>query len=475
MSVKKTYWKGLSEKHQTPEFVDASVKEFQDNLPVDQFIADEGVEQFKTGRRDFLKFMGFSIAAATLASCETPVIKSIPYVNKPEDITPGVANWYTSSFYDGVDFANVLIKTREGRPIWLKGLKSGFTKGGMTSRIAASILNLYNGERLNGPTQDNKVVSWEKIDKEISTKLAKVSENGGSIRILSNTIVSPSTKKVIDSFSANYGSNVKHIEYDAVSYCGIRNANKNSFGQAIIPSYHFDKAKTIVSINADFITNWIFPTKYSVDYGNRRKPENDWMSRHYQFESVLTLTGSNADYRGQIKPSQEGLTALALLNELKGKSHNSSLSEKTQNLIHKAANDLKANAGSSLVVSGSNNKEVQILVNAINDHLGNYGQTIDLSCPLNLFNGNDAEVEQFSKEVISGKVDALLIYGSNPVYTLPNGKAFGDALSKLKLSVSFSEIADETASRCTYVCPDHNYLESWNDFACANAFASVCL
>ena len=464
MSVKKTYWKGLSEKHQTPEFVDASVKEFQDNLPVDQFIADEGVEQFKTGRRDFLKFMGFSIAAATLASCETPVIKSIPYVNKPEDITPGVANWYTSSFYDGVDFANVLIKTREGRPIWLKGLKSGFTKGGMTSRIAASILNLYNGERLNGPTQDNKVVSWEKIDKEISTKLAKVSENGGSIRILSNTIVSPSTKKVIDSFSANYGSNVKHIEYDAVSYCGIRNANKNSFGQAIIPSYHFDKAKTIVSINADFISNWIFPTKYSVDYGNRRKPENDWMSRHYQFESVLTLTGSNADYRGQIKPSQEGLTALALLNELKGKSHNSSLSEKTQNLIHKAANDLKANAGSSLVVSGSNNKEVQILVNAINDYLGNYGQTIDLSCPLNLFNGNDAEVEQLSKEVISGKVDALLIYGSNPVYTLPNGKAFGDALSKLKLSVSFSEIADETASRCTYVCPDHNYLESWNDF-----------
>ena len=123
MSVKKTYWKGLSEKHKTPEFVDASVKEFQDDLPVDQFIADEGVEQFKTGRRDFLKFMGFSIAAATLASCETPVIKSIPYVNKPEDITPGVANWYTSSFYDGVDFANVLIKTREGRPIWLKGLK----------------------------------------------------------------------------------------------------------------------------------------------------------------------------------------------------------------------------------------------------------------------------------------------------------------------------------------------------------------
>ena len=114
MSVKKTYWKGISEKHQTPEFVEANTKEFQDDLTIDEFVGGQDVEQFKTGRRDFLKFMGFSIAAATLASCETPVIKSIPYVNKPEDITPGVANWYASSFYDGQDFANVLVKTREG-------------------------------------------------------------------------------------------------------------------------------------------------------------------------------------------------------------------------------------------------------------------------------------------------------------------------------------------------------------------------
>tara|TARA_Y100001968_G_scaffold333472_1_gene396508 strand:+ start:512 stop:3751 length:3240 start_codon:yes stop_codon:yes gene_type:complete len=464
MSVKKTYWKGISEKHQTPEFVNASSKEFQDDLPVDEFIGDEGLDQFKTGRRDFLKFMGFSIAAATLASCEAPVIKSIPYVNKPEEVTPGVANWYTTSFYDGFDFANVLIKTREGRPIWLKGLKGGFTKGGMTSRIAASILNLYNGARLNGPLNNNEESSWDKVDSSISKKLTDISNNGGSIRILSKSIVSPSTQKVIDSFGNSFGENVQHVQYDSVSYFGIRNANKECFGQPILPSYHFNKAKTIVSINADFITNWIVPTKYSVDYGSTRKPENDWMSRHYQFESVLSLTGSNADYRGQIKPSQEGETALALLNELKGKAHDSSLNEKTLKLIQKAAKDLKANMGSSLVVSGSNNKDTQVLVNAINDYLGNYGHTIDLATPLHLFNGDDAKVEQLVNDVIAGKVDALLVYGANPVYSLPNGKAFGEALSKLKLSVSFSEYADETASKCSYVCPDHNYLESWNDF-----------
>jgi molybdopterin-containing oxidoreductase family iron-sulfur binding subunit len=170
MSVKKTYWKGISEKHQTPEFVEANTKEFQDDLTIDEFVGGQDVEQFKTGRRDFLKFMGFSIAAATLASCETPVIKSIPYVNKPEDITPGVANWYASSFYDGQDFANVLVKTREGRPIWIKGLKDGYTKGGMTARISASILNLYNGARLNGPTIDSQESTWDAVDTQIKEK-----------------------------------------------------------------------------------------------------------------------------------------------------------------------------------------------------------------------------------------------------------------------------------------------------------------
>jgi molybdopterin-containing oxidoreductase family iron-sulfur binding subunit len=206
------------------------------------------------------------------------------------------------------------------------------------------------------------------------------------------------------------------------------------------------------------------PTKHSVDYGTKRKPENDWMSRHYQFESVLSLTGSNADYRGQIKPSQEGLTALALLNAIKGEAIDSSISERTVRMISKAAKDLKLNRGESLVVAGSNNKETQILVNAINEELGNYGNTIDLTTPLNVYQGDDTKVEQLVSDVIGGNVDALLVYGTNPVYSLPNGKEFGEAISKLKLSISFSEYADETASKCTYICPDHNYLESWNDF-----------
>ena len=123
MSMKKTYWKGLDEKDQSPEFVQNSNKEFREDLSVDEFIGSEAIGDFQTGRRDFLKFLGFGVAAATLASCETPVIKSIPYVNKPEDVTPGVANWYASTFYDGNDYSNILVKAREGRPIWVKGNK----------------------------------------------------------------------------------------------------------------------------------------------------------------------------------------------------------------------------------------------------------------------------------------------------------------------------------------------------------------
>lgn len=282
MSKTKTYWKGYSEKHQTPEFSVSSQKEFKDDVPVDEFLGSDGIDDLKTGRRDFLKFMGFSVAAATLASCESPVIKSIPYVNKPEDITPGVSNWYSSAYYDGNDFANVLVKSREGRPIWLKGKRDGFTQGGLIPRVSTSILNLYNSSRLNGPSIEKKAESWSNVDQEILKKLNNLSAKNGKVRIISNTVISPSTKSVIQDFTAKFspsddsvsGCDIKHIEYDPQSYYGIRKANENIFGKSFIPSYDFSKAKTIVSINADFICNWLLPSKFSTDFSKARKPEN---------------------------------------------------------------------------------------------------------------------------------------------------------------------------------------------------------
>jgi molybdopterin-containing oxidoreductase family iron-sulfur binding subunit len=323
MSKTKTYWKGYSEKHQTPDFVSSSNKEFQEEIPVGEFLSSEESTDLKSGRRDFLKFMGFSVAAASLASCEAAVIKSIPYVNKPEEITPGVANWYSSTYYDGNDFANLLVKSREGRPIWLKGKRDGYTQGGLIPRISTSILNLYNSSRLEGPIANKSQVSWSEIDSKIVNKINDISAKKGKIRILSNTIISPSTNAVINKFIEKHSNldiedetalDIKHIQYDAQSYYGIRKANESNFGNSFIPSYNFANAKTLVSINADFICNWILPSKFSTDFSKTRKPENGWMSKHFHFESVMSLSGANADYRGKIKPSQEMALVQSMLD-----------------------------------------------------------------------------------------------------------------------------------------------------------------
>ena len=142
MGTTKKYWAGVEDLQQTPGFLEGQKKEFNEKIPVEEFLSDESLDSSITGRRDFLKFLGFSVAAASLAACETPVIKAIPYLNKPEDAVPGMAVWYASSFYDGQDFASILVKTREGRPIHIKGNKKyGLFNGGLNARINSSVLS----------------------------------------------------------------------------------------------------------------------------------------------------------------------------------------------------------------------------------------------------------------------------------------------------------------------------------------------
>ena len=468
MSKVKTYWKGIEEKEQSASFIEQSKSEFPQELPVQEFLADENLAESSTNRRDFLKFMGFSVAAATLAACESPVVKSIPYVNKPEDITPGVANWYSSTYWDGNDYASILVKTREGRPIFIKGNKSfGINKGATTPRIIGSVLSLYNGARLQMPMAAGKKATWSTVDNSIKKQLAEISAKGGKVRIMTNSTLSPSTDAILNEFvSSLERADAKIVTYDPISYSGITKANQVSFGSAVVPTYHFDKAKVIVSISADFLTNWLLATDYMSDYLSNRNPDNNWMSRHFQFESVMSTTGSNSDVRIPIKPSEEGLVAAALYKHITG----SSVSGVTvpQEILDKtkiAAQELKANKGSALVVGGSNCSGTQTVINAINDALASYGSTIDMANPTNMAKGNDAEVEGLVKEVEAGKIDALFVYGVNPVYTLPNGAKFAEGLKKLDLSVSFSQYADETATNCQFICPDNHYLESWNDFA----------
>ncbi len=459
MNNTKRYWAGLEELNETPEYKELLKEEFPAQQSVDEFLADDQLKESSTGRRDFLKFMGFSITAATLAACETPVIKSIPYVNKPEEITPGIANYYATAYYDGNNYGSVLVKTREGRPIFIKpNTQHGIKAGALNAQINASVLGLYDSARLEGPMVDKQASDWSTADARVMAGL----ENAQNVVVLSNTIASTSTQRAIDAFTARY--NARHIQYDAVSYSGIREAHRQLFGKAAIPNYHFAEAKTIVSVGADFLSTWLTGNHFASDYASRRKPEGEWMSRHFQFETNMSMTGTNADTRVAIKPDQYGKVLAALLA---GVSNGSApaVDGVSELALNNAVKSLRDSRGASIVVSGSNDPDVQRIVGAINAALGNYGKTIDIDRQINLFKGDDKAMAELVRDMNGGKVDALIVYGTNPGYSWYNRDEFAAGIEKVKMSVAFSIFADETASRCTVICPDNHYLESWNDLS----------
>ncbi len=463
MANDKKYWKGIAQLSNEKEFVENHAAEFAEYIPVEEFIGNKGaMETSSTNRRDFLKFLGFSTVAATLASCETPVMKVIPYVNRPDDVTPGVANWYASTYFDGFDYASVLVKTREGRPIKLEGNPlSKVTMGATNARVQASILSLYDSNRVKGPTMKVGATwskkSWDEVDGLIAPKLAQ----SKGIAILSSTIISPSTKAAIAEFSAKY-KNVRHVTYDSISYSGMIKANLSSFGKASIPTYRFDMADVIVSLGADFLSNWLSPMEHARQYSSTRKLGKDKkaMSKHFQFESMLSLTGSNADERFPIKPSQIGQIALGILNGVGGAGSASSILPKE---IAKVANALKNAKGKALVVCGSNDAAIQLVVNEINKSIGAIGTTIDLNISDFTHQGDDAAVKKLVEDMGSS-IDTVIFYNTNPIYTAPKVFAFEAAMKKLSLTISFAGMLDETAALCEFVCPDHHYLEAWNDY-----------
>jgi molybdopterin-containing oxidoreductase family iron-sulfur binding subunit len=167
-----------------------------------------------------------------------------------------------------------------------------------------------------------------------------------------------------------------------------------------------------------------------------------------------------------IKPSEEANVLAYLIKAFGGSvSQSTTLSKQAQSVADEAISALKASRGESLVVAGSNNKSIQLLANKLNNLVGSYGVTIDLSKPVNLFNGDDTKVSSLVKSVISGQgVDTLIIAGSNPVYSLPNGKQFGEGLSKIKNTICISTHLDETASKCKIVCAESHALEAWADY-----------
>jgi len=450
----------------------SGANEFEEKLPLDAMLENaDSLSASSTTRRDFLKFLGFSSVAATLASCEAPVVKSIPYLNKPEEITPGNPTYYASSYFAENSFASLLIKNREGRPILLSSNNNPKYGGGINARCQASVLSLYDSNRIKGPIKSGKESSWSLVDKDIIRNLENADKQ---IVLLTSTIISPSTKYLLKDFKKKY-NNFRVVYYDTISKDSILSANERCFGKRFIPTYNFEKADVIVSFDADFLSDWLDPA-HARQYTSNRKPENGKMSRHYQFESLLSVTGANADTRAPIKASEQEQYVLRLydlLLKLSKKERVKSKKTKHDKLIHQIAKELLANKGQSLIVSGSDNINLQIVVNQINNLLENYEKTLHTTVESNLFSSTNHDIDSLISNMNKNEIEVVMFLDTNPAYTLAQSDEFVAALQKVKTKVSFSDSLDETAVLCDYVCPNTHYLESWSDFNPYTGFYSL--
>jgi MoCo/4Fe-4S cofactor protein with predicted Tat translocation signal len=461
----KKYWQSFGELTQDATLPEANDSEFGETLPFED--ADsKGLLDAQAPRRDFLKYLGFSTAAAMVAaSCKTPVKKAVPFLNRPDNIVPGVSDYYATTFVQGGEVIPVVAKVRDGRPIKIEGNDlSSLTKGGTSAAAQASVLDLYDINRLRFPQQKDgkEISSFDAADKMIGEALAKL--GGAPVVLLTGTINSPTTLDIISAFLAKYPGS-RHVTYDAMSHTGMLLANEATYGKRAIPSYHFDKAKTIVSLGADFLGSWLTPVEFNRQYSTGRKvnEKNPTMSRHFQFEGYMSMTGANADERIIHRPSETGAVALALYKALGGAVTAPELDAKVKAGIEKAAKALNENKGEALVVCGSNDVNVQIIVNAINEAIGSNGKTINWAATNNARKGIDGDMATLIADMNAGKVGALMVYDANPVYDFADGDNFKKGLQNVKLTVSFSDRRDETTDLCQYIIPTPHYLESWGD------------
>jgi MoCo/4Fe-4S cofactor protein with predicted Tat translocation signal len=478
------YWQTLEEWREDKAFKEIAEKEFLTS-PLIEDAVDESSSEGGWARREFLKLMGASLALTSFGCVRRPATLIVPYVQRPKDVVEGIANLYASTYADGSEVFGVVVTTREGRPIHVTGNKLHPTNnGGMSARAHAHLLSLYDPSRLTGPLRnlqnetktnsDTVSTTYEKADAEISKQIKK-----GGVAFLTGSIVSPSLEKVIGDFSR--ATNAKKYTWEPLAHDQFVRGQELSYGTNLAPRLALDKAKLIVSINCDFLGTFLQPTQQMNLFSKGRKPGEN-MNRLVVFESISTLTGSNADSRYRIRPTHSVVVAMGLLHELlikkqvsSGAADSSVLSlvkeyadaEETLGLGHgtlaKVASELWSNRGKSLVLGGYDIGS-QIAANLLNSVLGNDGTTIDYrKSPNTGFQGSTRDLVNLVKAMNNGEVKTLIIHGTNPGYAAPVKSGFLEALRKVETVIYTGDRSDETGTHADYVLPDHHPMEGWGD------------
>ncbi|MGE5400646.1 MAG: TAT-variant-translocated molybdopterin oxidoreductase [Ignavibacteriales bacterium] len=475
------YWRSLKELANDPESFEANANEFMKGVTDDFELSEiSGVS-----RRKFLALLSASVAFAA-ASCTNYRDKGeiIPYNKKPEEVTPGIANLYASTCTGCSKACGILVKTREGRPIKVDGNPDHPVNQGKICAIGqASVINLYDPNRLRTPLRFSggvsSGISWQDADGAIISELEKSSGSGKEIAIITNTISSPTAKKVFDELISRYPT-VKIYSYEFFNDQFRNNAWTKSYGAGYAPLIRWNEAKIIVALESDFLAAEGHHIENIRLYAQGKDGfSNKDFSRFYSVESAMSATGMNADYRLRLRPDAQLEFVLSLIDEISRKTgsnirtnQNYALEDFVQkhklpgDVINHLVTDLINNRGAAIVHAGGKLPEdVHIAVNALNEMLGNNKLYVNDRANITYSEiTGKSDWESLIVKMNNKTIDVVIHYDTNPVFHLPADYGYEKALQNVPFSVSLTEQENETSALCKYVMPINHSLESWGDY-----------
>jgi Fe-S-cluster-containing dehydrogenase component len=482
------YWRSLEEKLRLadPSQQEALMAERAQEFTPEQTAADH------VGRRGFMNILGASVALLGAAGCRRPVDKILPYAKMPEEVVLGVPTFYATAYQRRNEAVGLLVETHEGRPTKVEGNPEHPASLGATDLASqAAILDLYDPDRSGTPVKGVQEADWVDFEKELAAKLPALAADGGAkLRILTEPSISPSFFRLRELVKRKFPS-AKFVTYVPASDSSVKEGTKLATGTALAPQYGFDKAKTIVSLDADFLSGesgGLRNTRLFAQ-GRRLRSASDDMSRLYQAEATHSLTGAAADHRLRIAASQVEKLALALAVELSEKHHvdlgeladtakrlgRAELGPKAAAWVKAAAADLALHRGAGVVIAGNGQPaRVHALAFALNKLLGNLDRTV-VARPAqdNEESDNLEDIKDLAASIKAGGVDVLLVLGGNPVYNAPADLDFAGILKTVPFSVHLSEHRDATSLVTTWHLPRSHAFEAWGDLKSQDGTVSV--
>ena len=465
----KQYWRTLEELSEDPHFAELMHREF----PRHASEWDDSVD-----RRDFLKLMGASLALAGLAGCGRPdVAHIVPYVKQPDGMVLGRPSYYATAMPFGADAIGLLVESHEGRPTKVEGNPDHPASLGATSAmVQASILNLYDPDRAQTVMEGGEIRTWSGfLDAAQEAATAAKATSGEGFRILTGTITSPTLATQLKKLLTLYPQAKWHQWEPAVSD-GARDGAKLAFGRVVNAVYSPGKADVILSLDADFLASGPGHIAYAKQFARRRNLDGatERMNRLYVVEPTPTVTGSMADHKLPMRACDIELVARSLAAKL-GHGSAVSLPAEEEKWLDKVASDLQKAHGNSLVIAGEQQTAaVHALAHAMNAALGNVGNTLYYTEPVEAEPVNQLEsLRELCADMKKGKVDLLVILGGNPVYDAPRDFDFMASLQKVHNAVHLSPYFDETSAYCKWHVSESHYLEGWSDARAFDGTATI--